>query len=271
MGKDTIIVLASPPANVKHQWGLYCLICITPNKPLQHTTKHLQLSNHHELTPAGILDAITSLTEHTGPVNILVHNKPALSTIFSTKHNINAHYAIQANKILLQWLNSSDNNKIYWGWFPMGYTHPTLCSLDLHLGKLCKKGTQPMHPLAATAHRIHKEEQKAQSQQFYHHSNSHILARLTRLLSGHVPIGRYYVTKPYFQWDTRCTCDGQTLQSRNHILDHCPLYIHHWESWLNIQRIKEHPLQELVEFLDTNPLAFTFEHVPIMLPTNMAH
>ena len=159
-----------------------------------------------------------------------------------------------------------------------------------------KRGIYPAHPSAATARRINKEEQKIQSHQYYHHSNlgkhfpnlgpasnktklrfidnshnnSHILARLTRLLSGHAPIGRYYATKPYFQRDTRCTCDGKTLQSRNHILDHCPLYICHWESWLNIQKIKEHPLQELIEFLVTNPLAFTFEHAPAMLPTNTA-
>ena len=140
------------------------------------------------------------------------------------------------------------------------------------------------------AHRINKEEQRTQVQQYYHHSNlgkhfpqlgpasykiklrfidhshnnSHILARLTRLLSGHAPTGRYYATKPYFQRDI---CNGKTLQSRNHILDHCPLYIRHWESWLNIQKIKEHPLQELIEFLITNPLAFTFEHAPTLLDT----
>ena len=170
-------------------------------------------------------------------------------------------------------------------------------TIRLMLRKTSKKGLCPTHPSAATACQIHKEEQKAHSLRFYHHSNlgkhfpnlgpasnkttlrfidnshnnSHILARLAWLLTGHAPIGRYYSTKPYFQWDTKCTCNGKTLQSRNHILDHCPLYIHHWESWQHIQKIKEHPLQELVEFLITNPLAFTFEHAPAMLHTDEVH
>ena len=141
--------------------------------------------------------------------------------------------------------------------------------------------------------RINKEELKAQSHHYYHHSNLgkhfldlgpasnktklrfidqchnnvHTLARLTRLLSGHAPIGCYYMTRPYFQRDTRCICNGAMLQSRNHILDHCLLYICHWESWLNIQKIKEHPLQELIAFLDITPFAFTFEHTPMLLLT----
>ena len=195
--------------------------------------------------------------------------------------------------MLLQWLDASDNNKIHWGWYLTGYTHPALQSLNLHLGKLHKKGRYPAHPSAATACRVNKEEQKAQSHHYYHnnnlgvhfpnlgpasnkaklqlidncHNNPHTLARLTHLLTGHAPIGCYYTMRPYFYRDTTCTCDNRTLQSRNHILDHCPLYICHCESWLNIQKIKEHPLQELIEFLYNNPLAFTFEHTPGLIPS----
>ena len=50
------------------------------------------------------------------------------------------------------------------------------------------------------------------------------------------------------------------------LLDHCLLYMRHWESWPHIQKIKEHPLQELVKFLTNNPLAFMFEHAPGQIP-----
>ena len=36
------------------------------------------MSNHHELSLAGIIAAIDTLTTQEGSINVLVHNKPAL-------------------------------------------------------------------------------------------------------------------------------------------------------------------------------------------------
>ena len=95
----------------------------------------MQLSNHHELMLAGISITLTTLAEHRGPINILIRNKPTLSTTFSSKHGINSHYAIQANKLLLQWFNAAEMNRVYLGWYPTDYMHPAIWSLDLHVEK----------------------------------------------------------------------------------------------------------------------------------------
>ena len=133
----------------------------------ENTEANIVTASSHELSLAGILAAICSIAQYEGLVNILVRNKPALTTILSTKHGTNAHYSVTANRELLQWLSNSNTNEIHWGWCPASYTHPILQTLGQQIGKLQRRGHTPLHPSAATARRMTKEELRNQSKQYY--------------------------------------------------------------------------------------------------------
>lgn len=87
------------------------------------------------------------------------------------------------------------------------------------------------------------------------------VARLTRLITNHAPTGefraRFFPNLP-----THCAC-GRT-QTRNHILFECLLYVrpHMW--FHSHVAFVSHPsnLPLLLQWLDLNPLAFTFDDVP---------
>ena len=74
-----------------------------------------------------------------------------------------------------------------------------------------------------------------------------LMARLTRCLTGHAPIGEYY-DRFNIPESSRCDC-GAPLQTRTHIICACPVY-----------ERKPLPglLHSVVGFLKANPLAFAF-------------
>ena len=92
-------------------------------------------------------------------------------------------------------------------------------------------------------------------------NNANLFARMTGLLTGHAPIGRYYATHPTFKETLHATATDPHY-NQGIMLDHCPLYSQYWESWLTVQHIKEHPLQELTESLQNNFQAFTSNTPP---------
>ncbi|KAF8623780.1 hypothetical protein AX15_006190 [Amanita polypyramis BW_CC] len=284
--ETTLVVLASPPANARRQKGVVQTILFTPGSPPQAQTIKLQMSNHHELTLAGIVHATPSLLTTTGHVNLLIRNQAALSTLFPKKNGPNSHYGHTFNSLALPWLQNQ-SNFLHLGWIPAQYVPNHLKHLFLNLGKLRPSAPHPATVTAPTAWRLIKEEQITLSAQTLSvkrgahwpdlgsakrnhklrfitaaQNKNNLLSCLTYALTCHAPIGRYYLTRPWFQRHSGCKCDLTTHQTRRHLLDVCPLYIRHWESWLDIPHNKEQPLHGLVAFLLDNPKAFSFEHAP---------
>ncbi|KAF8621455.1 hypothetical protein AX15_007784, partial [Amanita polypyramis BW_CC] len=95
-----LIILASPPTNMVQQKGLYCSILLHPNQPHLITTKHLPLSNHHELTLAGLIDSLPMLLQSTRDINILLWNQAAMFSLFNERTTINAHYRLSFNQAI---------------------------------------------------------------------------------------------------------------------------------------------------------------------------
>ena len=81
-------------------------------------------------------------------------------------------------------------------------------------------------------------------------SNS-LIARLVRTVLNHAPIGSY--RRRFFPFEeTNCLCLRHPLEDRDHIFRNCPLYRRE-----NIQN--QSTLAGVVEFLQNNPKAFSFE------------
>ncbi|KAF8622423.1 hypothetical protein AX15_007030 [Amanita polypyramis BW_CC] len=130
-----LIVIASPPTNVKRQTGAHRSIILHHNQPPIVTTKQWSLSNHHELTLAGLIDSLPTLLHNTGDVTILLHNKSATQTLFNEKTTINGHYVMSFNKIILPWLQNP-TNRIFIGWIPANYSTPIIKPYILKLAQL---------------------------------------------------------------------------------------------------------------------------------------
>lgn len=97
-------------------------------------------------------------------------------------------------------------------------------------------------------------------------------SRLVRLLTNHAPHGAYRI-RFHPSLPVNCpTCPGY-VQSRAHILFHCARYSRptHSQWFTNLQDFLNHKdsLRLLIEWLISNPLAFTFAHSPskVKLPS----
>ncbi|KAF8631723.1 hypothetical protein AX15_002228 [Amanita polypyramis BW_CC] len=286
-----LVVVASPPTNVKRQTGVVRTVLLHPNTSPVVTTTHLSLSNHHELSLAGLITALPQALSSEGDFTILLRNQAACYTLFNERNTLNAFYRLEFNTIIQPWLENP-RNRLFIGWLPAGIPTPSLSRHILNLNKLKQRSAPPTYYSPATSWHLAKERARLDTLDLLrpktwgkHFPDLGVLSRtpklrfimaaqnkpgllshLTYALTGHGPTGRYYAHRPWFQRQTQCQCDNQTIQSRKHILDYCPLYIRHWEAWLRIERSKDQPLLGLIEFLLDNPLAFSFAHTPDKLP-----
>ncbi|KAF8633835.1 hypothetical protein AX15_001212 [Amanita polypyramis BW_CC] len=253
--------------------------------PPQAFTQHLPFSNHHELSLAGLITNLPTALTCEGDFTILLRNQAACFTLFNERNSLNAHYRFEFNNIIQPWLHNP-HNRLFIGWLPAGIPTPLIQHLMMDLGKSKQRSPPPTYYSPATSWRLAKEQGKRDSLATLHpktwgkhfpdlgilsrnpklrfinaaRNNPAILTRLTYALTGHGPTGRYYAHRPWFNRQTHCQCDNQTIQSRKHILNYCPLYVRHWEAWLRIEKSKDQPLLALVQFLVDNPLAFSFAH-----------
>ena len=91
------------------------------------------------------------------------------------------------------------------------------------------------------------------------------LARITRALTGHAPIGEYYANRRerFPDIETLCTnCPEGTMQTRAHILTTCPYYNVHLpplQAWTS----KRNNDSLFRAFLKENGTAFTFADLPL--------
>src|SRR5215467_6428552 len=81
-----------------------------------------------------------------------------------------------------------------------------------------------------------------------------LCARATCAILDHAPIGSYR-SRFHPDADFTCPCDGSTLETRQHVIVRCPRF-HSEPRW----RRREMPwlLLDLVQFLEGNPVAFSF-------------
>ena len=92
------------------------------------------------------------------------------------------------------------------------------------------------------------------------------MSRLTRAITTHAPIGKYYLTRldcfPGFPY--HCPApehDTLVLQTHKHVFVSCPKYVlsfssfHHWSTLSNNNEV-------LSLYVCNNPSAFTFEDLP---------
>ncbi|KAF9442627.1 hypothetical protein P691DRAFT_635232, partial [Macrolepiota fuliginosa MF-IS2] len=75
-----------------------------------------------------------------------------------------------------------------------------------------------------------------------------------RCITNHAPIGSF--RQQFFpgQYNTTCPC-RHVLETREHILNECPLYE---RQWMNQERFHINTITGLVKFLQDNPKAFAF-------------
>ncbi|KAF8630288.1 hypothetical protein AX15_003021 [Amanita polypyramis BW_CC] len=151
-----LIVITSPPTNIKQQKGVHCSILLCHNQRPIVTTKHWSLSNHHELSLVGLIDSLPTLLQNTGDVTILLHNKSATQTLFNEKTTINGHYVMSFNKAILPWL-WNPMNRIFIGWIPANYSTPAIKPYILKLGKTRLNSPPLTYYSAATSWRLTKE------------------------------------------------------------------------------------------------------------------
>ncbi|KZV64063.1 hypothetical protein PENSPDRAFT_588976, partial [Peniophora sp. CONT] len=87
-------------------------------------------------------------------------------------------------------------------------------------------------------------------------------ARLTRALLCHAPTGEYR-SRFHPRESVLCPCDPlhEPFQSRHHTLFECSRYVRP-DSFQNQVRQAKDPVLLLYDFIDANPLAFSFAHAP---------
>ena len=91
------------------------------------------------------------------------------------------------------------------------------------------------------------------------------VARITRALTGHAPIGEYYANRRnrFPDVETLCTnCHEGTAQTRAHILTSCPHYGYHLPT-LPAWTGKQNNDSLFQTFLKENGTAYTFADLPL--------
>ncbi|KAF8621460.1 hypothetical protein AX15_007779, partial [Amanita polypyramis BW_CC] len=104
-----LVIVASPPTNVKRQTGVVCTILLQPNATPMATTQHLPFSNHHELSLAGLITNLPRALTSKGNFTILLRNQAACSTLFNECNSLNAYYQLEFNNIIHLWLTNPRN------------------------------------------------------------------------------------------------------------------------------------------------------------------
>ncbi|KAF8622450.1 hypothetical protein AX15_007004 [Amanita polypyramis BW_CC] len=146
-----LIIVASPPTNVKRQKGVHRSILLNPNQCPSVTTKHWPLSNHHEITLAGLMDSLPNLLLHSGDVTILLRNKSATQSLFNEKATINGHYIVTFNQIIQPWLQTP-TNRLFISWIPANYTTPVIKPYILKLGVKHIASAPPIYYIIVLLH-----------------------------------------------------------------------------------------------------------------------
>ncbi|KIL71730.1 hypothetical protein M378DRAFT_20011 [Amanita muscaria Koide BX008] len=256
---------------------------------------HPHTSNHHELTLIGLVDACERITLTRGHQFLLARNLSALLTITSPSLGRNRHYARTFDRLLKGWFLEDPSNTITLGWYPKEYNPEALKHLpNWTRAQRVTTNCPPASPSAATLLRVAKAtmtktirvrnarrklgkhfpqlgpgpsaKQAKPHLRFinFTRNDPRLLTRLTRALTAHAPIGRYYLHRPWHNRHIWCRCPGEYVQTVNHVLDDCTLYARHWEGWYLIPLEKEAPLKALVSFLRSNPTSFTFVDAPAL-------
>lgn len=241
----------------------------------------------------GLVDACERITLTREHQYLLARNLSALITITSPAFGRNRHYAWTFDRLLKGWLMEDPSNSITLGWFPKQYnpevlehlpnltraarvftdSPPDTLSAATYL-RLAKAGITQIIRIRSARHKLGKHfpalgpgpsaKTSKPHLRFINmaRNNPRLLARLTRALTAHMPVGRYYLHRPWHNWHIWCQCPGEYVQTIAHVLDDCTLYARHWEGWYLIPLEKEAPLKALVSFLILNPTSFTFVDAP---------
>jgi hypothetical protein len=210
---------------------------------------------------------------HIGRVNILARDLAAVQTALDTSYKHNRHYARRINDILLDWLGTNLDNETVLDWLPREYTCPELDTLRYRLRRSRKAQAHPPTHLSAASvihqakkafhnewndttklpsyrggsflslgkwgRRIPMSTRTARIYMEACRNSVALLARFTRAVTSHAPIGWYYQRfeglgkSPLCQW---CLPRRRCIQTRAHILDTCSQYSRYWESWLGYTR-----------------------------------
>ncbi|KAF8626072.1 hypothetical protein AX15_005095 [Amanita polypyramis BW_CC] len=218
-----IIVVASPPTNVRQQTGVVRSIILHPNNPSQVYTQHLPFSNHHELSLMGLIDNLPKALATNGDLTILLCNQAACLTLFNKRNLLNAFYRHEFNALIHPWLQNTQN-RLFIGWLLAGIPTLTLHPYILDLGKLRQRSSPPMYYSPATSWQLAKEQAKCDTLELLcprtlgkhfpdlgillrtpklrfinaAHNNPGLLSHLTYALTGHGPTGQYYAHRPWF-------------------------------------------------------------------------
>ncbi|KAF8621968.1 hypothetical protein AX15_007369, partial [Amanita polypyramis BW_CC] len=154
-----LVVVASPPTNVKRQTGVVRTILLQPNATPVATTEQLPFSNHHELSLAGLITNLPWALTSEGNFTILLRNQSACYTLFNERNALNAYYQLEFNNIIHPWL-TNPRNRLFIGWLPAGIPTPPLLPYVLNLSKLKQHSVPPTYYSPATSWRLAKERAK---------------------------------------------------------------------------------------------------------------
>ncbi|KAF8624566.1 hypothetical protein AX15_005809 [Amanita polypyramis BW_CC] len=95
-----IVVVASPPMNIKWQTGIVRSMLLKPNSTPEALTQHLPFSNHHELSLARLITNLPKALDFEGDFTILLRNQAACFSLFNERNSLNAYYRHEFNNII---------------------------------------------------------------------------------------------------------------------------------------------------------------------------
>lgn len=249
----------------------------------------------HDAESVGLCMAFGALVTMTGAtdLHVFVDNKAALFTILDTRIHSSQAISVLTCQRLRTWLASHDGT-VTLHWVP-GHVGLKLNELvDLAAKRAATEFPQP--PTKSYAFLRQGARQRAMAEwrervkdpslighQFFERHKPFAIAdrtktkhtvmnlaggskstcaRLTRALVAHAPTGEYR-SRFFPQEPTSCPCDPvlNPFQTRHHILYHCPRY-ERPAFFEDLIRQAKDPIDLLYEFIDANPLAFSFAHAP---------
>jgi hypothetical protein len=251
-------------------------------------------TNHHELSLFAMIQCMKQLRFHMGRVTILIRNQAAVSTILDTRHGVNRHYARQAKDLLFEWFSENIENELTIGWLPKEYQSLNLGRLEVTIKVIKRPRPEPMKVSAASlVHEAKKDFHNEWNDEIHLKSymgrsfirmgkggqhikmrqanadiyirecadGKRLLARFTRAMTNHAPIGTYYKCFKHLNRHLECKSfegdlPGTAILSRSHILDEYHKYTRFWEGWLTQARWSQYFLRDFVDFLVMNPFAF---------------
>ncbi|KAI0075675.1 hypothetical protein K474DRAFT_1624239 [Panus rudis PR-1116 ss-1] len=260
---------------------------------------------------AGIRKAVETAGDQITEIHIYVDNKAAAQAILAANRGPSQMVSVMAARSARQFLERDEQRKIFIWWCP---SHEGIIQNEF-VDQAAKEALELPQPNFVsysvarqrfTARAVHKWHKSMDNPSYRGHHNvariqdlrkcgpsnkqnpflrlcgksNPAFARLTRFLSGHFPHGEFR-QRFHLEGPRQCAC-GYPLETRDHILYDCPL----WIRPKSLKRPREpsramrnalildeedeqirmgHPsIKTIYQFLDRNPMVATFEWADLL-------